>query len=102
MTLRALSHADQHRRTALIVCGILSFTVAFALIIVAAPRQANWAGGVAAITGLGALRAVSYATISPVARRGVELLEYAALAMVVPLACWVADLYGVVRSLSWP
>ena len=102
LMLRALSHADQHRRTALIVCGILSFTVAFALIIVAAPRQANWAGGVAAITGLGALRAVSHATISPVARRGVELLEYAALAMVVPLACWVADLYGVVRSLSWP
>ena len=102
LMLRAHSHADQHRRTALIVCGILSVTAAFTLIVVAAPRQASWAGVVAAITGLGALRVVAHATINPVARRGVELLEYAALALVVPLACWVADLYGVVRSLSLP
>ena len=102
LMLRALSHADRHRRTALIACGILSVTTAFVLITVAVPRYGHWAGVVAAISGLGALRAVSHPTISPVARRCVELLEYAALAMVVPLACWVADLYGVVRGLSLP
>jgi hypothetical protein len=40
--------------------------------------------------------------LSPVARRCVELLEYGALVAVVPVACWVADLFGLVRGLSLP
>ena len=66
------------------------------------PRQADWATVMTVIAGVGALRVVFDAPISPVARRSVELLEYLALATVVPLACWVADLYGVVRGLSLP
>jgi hypothetical protein len=39
-------------------------------------------------------------TVSPVGQRGVELLEYLALAAVVPLACWVCELYGAARGVN--
>ncbi|WP_353961377.1 type VII secretion integral membrane protein EccD [Antrihabitans cavernicola] len=38
-------------------------------------------------------------SFSPPMRRAVELLEYACIAAVVPLVCWVADLYGLMRGL---
>ena len=39
---------------------------------------------------------------NPVVRHAVQLLEYVALAAVVPLAVWVTGVYGVVRDLSLP
>jgi hypothetical protein len=39
-------------------------------------------------------------TISPIGRRSVELLEYLAFAVVVPLAVWLCGLYGATRSLN--
>jgi hypothetical protein len=33
-------------------------------------------------------------------RRSVEVVEYLSLAAVLPLACWVVGLYGLVRGLS--
>jgi hypothetical protein len=33
-------------------------------------------------------------------RRAIELLEYLALAAVMPLACWVVGLYGLARGMS--
>ncbi|OZC56534.1 type VII secretion integral membrane protein EccD [Rhodococcus sp. 06-470-2] len=38
-------------------------------------------------------------TYSPVMRRSAELLEYAAIALVIPIAVWVCGLYSVVRGL---
>jgi hypothetical protein len=38
--------------------------------------------------------------LSPVVRRGIEVVDYLALAAVVPLACWVGGLFGFVRGLS--
>jgi hypothetical protein len=38
--------------------------------------------------------------LSPIGRRSVELLEYLALAVVVPLACWICGLYGAARSMN--
>jgi type VII secretion integral membrane protein EccD len=100
LTLRARSHANGHCRTALIACGIISATAAFAIMAVAMPVHANWVGIVAVAAGLGSLAPVAGATVSPVIHRAVDLLEYLALAVVVPLACWVVDLYSVVRGLS--
>lgn len=37
---------------------------------------------------------------SPVVRRGVELLEWLALAALVPLTCWICGLYGAARGLN--
>lgn len=39
-------------------------------------------------------------TATPPMRRAVELLEYAFVAAVLPLAFWVANLYSIIRSLS--
>jgi hypothetical protein len=41
-------------------------------------------------------------TVNPVVRRAVEVTEYLALATVVPLACWVGGLYGLIRGVSLP
>ncbi|MBY4128567.1 type VII secretion integral membrane protein EccD [Rhodococcus fascians] len=38
-------------------------------------------------------------TYSPVMRRSAELLEYAVIALVIPIAVWVCGLYSVVRGL---
>lgn len=38
-------------------------------------------------------------TFSPVLRRSVELLDYAAIAAVVPLVCWVSGLFTMMRGL---
>lgn len=38
-------------------------------------------------------------TFSPVLRRAVELLDYAAIVTIIPLVCWVAGLYAAVRGL---
>jgi hypothetical protein len=48
------------------------------------------------------LSGVFGATVNPLARRTVEVLEYLALAAVVPLACWVGGLYGLIRGVSLP
>jgi hypothetical protein len=39
-------------------------------------------------------------TVSPVGQRGVELLEYLAMATIVPLACGVCELYGAARGVN--
>ena len=102
LMLRARLYVGVDRVLALVGCGILCVTVAFVILVVSVPRQASWAGVVSVIVGLGALCVGFGAPVSPVARRGVELLEYLAVAAVVPLACWVVDLYGAVRALSLP
>lgn len=38
-------------------------------------------------------------TFSPVMRRGAELLDLAAIALIVPLVCWATDLFSVMRGL---
>ena len=37
-------------------------------------------------------------TVSPVARRSVDLLEYLGLIAIVPLACWTCGLFTVARG----
>jgi hypothetical protein len=38
--------------------------------------------------------------LSPVVRRGVEVLECLALIATVPLTCWICGLYSAVRGLN--
>jgi type VII secretion integral membrane protein EccD len=97
LMFRARSHANGHCRIVLIVGGIIGVTGAFVMVIGAMPVHAGWAGVVAVGAGLAAL--APGASVSPVTHRAVDVLEYLALAAVVPLACWVVDLYGVVRGL---
>jgi type VII secretion integral membrane protein EccD len=100
LLLRARTHAGTSRRIALAASGILSVTAGFTASVVCAPSQAHWISLVAAAAGVGALSRLLGMTVSPVARRAIECLEYLALAAVVPLACWVAGLYGLVRDMG--
>lgn len=40
--------------------------------------------------------------VSPVLRRSIDLLEWLALAAMVPVTCWICGIYGAVRGLSLP
>ncbi len=98
LLLRTRCYADPRCRTALGWCGLICATTAVALATVSAPRYAGPAVVLTvALAGWcragGGKRASSWA-------RGGDVAEYILLAGVVPLACWVADVYGLVRSMS--
>jgi type VII secretion integral membrane protein EccD len=102
MVLRARTHIDSWRRGALIVGGAAAIAAGGALGVVSAPGQANWVCVIAVAVGLGTLGRRYGATVNPLARRAVDVSEYLALAAVVPLACWVGGLYGLIRGVSLP
>jgi type VII secretion integral membrane protein EccD len=100
MVMRARTHIDMWRRATLIAAGMTAMAISCAAFVVYHPGQANWAGLVAVATGIGVLGRGFGATESLLARRTFDVLEYVVLAAVLPLACWVGDLYGLVRGLS--
>ncbi len=105
LLLRARQQLGVVRCTVIFTAGIVSTTASFTLVVVSMPQHALWVCITSVILGVGALwlTTASLATrLSPVARRGVELLEYLAIGCVVPLTCWVANVFGIVRGLSLP
>lgn len=102
MVLRARTHIVAYRRIALAVGGIATISAGAALIVISSPGQANWIALVVTAIGMSSLGGLFGATVNPLARRAVDVVEYAALVAVVPLACWVAGLYGLIRGLSLP
>ncbi|GAB2626718.1 type VII secretion integral membrane protein EccD [Prescottella soli] len=69
---------------------------------VAVPEAALGLFATAVLVVLGALALGILAprkNFSPVQRRATELLDYAAIAAVVPLACWVSGLFSAIRGL---
>jgi type VII secretion integral membrane protein EccD len=104
LLLRARSDVDLVRTLMLVVSGTATLTATFVAAVAAAPRlvwlTAATATLVAAVLCIGFVAPAM--TVSPVARRSVEMLEYLALTAVVPLACWLCGLYGAVRGLSLP
>jgi type VII secretion integral membrane protein EccD len=93
LMLRARVHTDRVRARALIAAGTLAFSSLFMV----TPWSYLWAIVPVAVT-LSVF--ASTGPCSPPLRRAVEVLEYATLAAVVPLACWVCGLYDAVRGLS--
>jgi hypothetical protein len=102
MVLRARTHIDMRRRTALVVGGMAASAAGLILVVVSAPGQGSWVCLLVTAVGLSMLGAALGATVNPLAGRAVDVLEYLALASVVPLACWVVGLYGLIRGLSLP
>ncbi len=103
LILRAGHQRGTVRSTAVLAAGLISTAAGFALAASSAPRHAPWVGLIALILGAGALcltRADLGPRLSPFARRSIEVVDYLALAAVVPLACWVGGLFGFVRGLS--
>ncbi|MGV0834216.1 type VII secretion integral membrane protein EccD [Mycolicibacterium thermoresistibile] len=100
LLLRVRSHADTQRRCILLACGVCCATVVFAAIIAGLPQQATYPGAVAVAAGLAVVTSLPAASVSPLTRRAADGVEYLALAALLPLACWVAGVYGLVRGLT--
>jgi type VII secretion integral membrane protein EccD len=103
MLLRARTHIDMRRRTALVLGGMAATAAGVALVVVTAPGQANWVCLLLMTSvGVNMLAGQSGEAVNPLVRRAVDVSEYLALAAVVPLACWVGGVYELVRGLSLP
>lgn len=99
LLLRMRTHVDAVRRRALGITGLASISASFAIFVTAHPTQVGWASAALIAAGLGATRPPR---LNAVAVRAVEILEYAALVAVIPLACWVGGVYAMVRGASLP
>ncbi|WP_319445753.1 MULTISPECIES: type VII secretion integral membrane protein EccD [unclassified Mycobacterium] len=94
--LRSRTHADTVRRITLTFGGLLGTTAAFAIVTVVVPQYAYWFAAAVCALGLGVLR---QRRLTATNSRAVDLIDYAALAAVVPLACWVIGVYTLARDL---
>jgi type VII secretion integral membrane protein EccD len=100
LLLRARTHSETPRQIALGAGAMVSVAAALAVTVISAPGQAHWATLLTVAVGAAALGWLHGCPVSPVLRRSIEVLEYLSLAAVLPLACWVVGLYGLVRGLS--
>jgi type VII secretion integral membrane protein EccD len=86
-----------------VTTGTITAATAFGVAAVAAPTHGPW---IAAVTAMMAAAPVYLGfvapalTLSPIARRGVDLIEPLALTAMVPLTCWLCGIYGAVRGLN--
>ncbi len=104
LLLRARQHRTAARADVIFGTGFLCASMAFVSTVGAFPGQEPWVCLVSAAIGMVAvwLPGSPVGRVSPVVRRGIELVEYLALASVVPLACWVSGVFGILRGLNLP
>ncbi len=77
--------------------AIVTTATTFGVAAWSAPLPGPW---VAATTATLVAAALYLGCCSPVLSRAADLLEWLALAALVPLTCWIAGLYGTVRGLT--
>lgn len=100
LLLRTRTHIGTVRRAALAVSGFVALTAAFVILAASIRQHAHWFGALAAVAGIGFLIPLLRSTPGLAARRVAELAEYATLAAVIPLGCWIAGAFGLVRNLA--
>ncbi|MGO4442467.1 type VII secretion integral membrane protein EccD [Mycobacterium sp. 2YAF39] len=100
LLLRGRTHVHPHRRIGLVVTAVLTAAAGFAAATVSAPAQAHVVSVLAAASGAAALGFLIRPKVSPVVSRIVEVVEYLAIAAVVPVAAWVAGIYGLARGVN--
>jgi type VII secretion integral membrane protein EccD len=100
LLLRMRTHVDPTRRAGLAVAAMLAAAGGFVAAAVTAPVHIHVISALAAIAGAAALSCLLSPTVSPIALRIVEVLEYVALAAVVPMACWVGGIYTLARGMN--
>jgi type VII secretion integral membrane protein EccD len=93
LLLRVRTHVDPLRRVGLTAAAMLSAIAGFASAAATAPAHAHVVSALAATTGAAALGFLVTPPVSPVVLRSVEIVEYVALAAIVPMACWVGGIY---------
>jgi type VII secretion integral membrane protein EccD len=105
LLLRARSHRDLARSVPLLVAGTATLSATFITAAVVSPLCRPYIAAASTMLAAAAL-CVGFIThtntLSPVGRRSIDLMEYLALAVVVPLACWICGLYGAVRGMNLP
>lgn len=97
---QARTHLDRASIAALIAGGIGTVAAAVIAAGAAAPQHRLELAALSAALAAGAVGAGSLRRLPAAARRGAELLEYATLVAVVPLAGWVCGWFDAVRALS--
>lgn len=98
LLLRSRTYASGPCRVVTVVCGFLSLTAAFILVVAWAPAYGSWAGVLAVAAGIAVVWPVTVQ--SPMAARLADVIEYGALAAVVPLACWLAGAFHLFGDLG--
>jgi type VII secretion integral membrane protein EccD len=103
LMFRAAQQRGAVRSAAVLAAGLVSTTAALVLTALSAPQHRILVSLIAVAFGFGGLwsvRADLGSSLSPLAHRGLDVVDYLAIAAVVPLACWVAGVFGFVRGLS--
>jgi type VII secretion integral membrane protein EccD len=102
LCLRGRSHHDLVQSAVLIGAGLL---IALSVVVKTATYVDDWqvkaAVTLVALTALAVLCGLvaPLREFSPVVRRQVELLEYLAIALIFPLACWIIRVYAFFREM---
>ncbi len=103
LLLQARQQRGLMRTTVVFGSGMATASTTFALAVHFLPGHVHWICLTAVVLGVGAMCLTIGdfgARLSPVVRRSVDVFDYVAVASVVPLTCWVADVFGIVRGLS--
>jgi type VII secretion integral membrane protein EccD len=100
LLLRVRTHVDASRRSGLAVAAVLSAIACFAAAAAALPAYVQMTSALAAIIGVAALGCIVRPTVSPIVLRTVEVIEYVALASVIPMTCWLGGIYGWARGMN--
>lgn len=100
LLLRVRTHIGTLRRSALAVCGFVGVAAGLVAMALAVPQRAHLFGILSCLLATGALIPLLDVTPSLAVRRVAELAEYVALAAVVPLGCWLAGVFDLVRGLA--
>jgi hypothetical protein len=83
--------------------GIAITATTFGVVALRVPEHGAWIAVATAMLAAAAIFAGFVAPaiqLSPVVRRGIEVLESLALAATVPLTCWICGIYSAVRGLD--
>lgn len=102
LVLVSRTHRVDERRYALSAGGLVGVGAAVAQLLWMTPGYAVWVAPAVVVAGLGAVSGGVGTPVSPAARRALDFLEYTALALVAPAACWVAGGYDAVRAMGLP
>jgi type VII secretion integral membrane protein EccD len=102
LLLRAHSHIEVRRRPVFVLTGTATAGATLAAL-AASPGRGPWIAAATALMAAAALYLGFVApsrSLSPVARRGVEVLECLTLTALAPLTCWICGVFGAVRGLD--
>jgi ESX secretion system protein EccD len=105
LLLRARLHRDLAKSVPLVVAGIATLSATFVIAAAAYPLCAPYLAATSTTLAAVALWLGFLAqptAWSPIGRRSIDMLEYLALAVIVPLACWICGVYGAVRGMKLP